>query len=214
LPSSTKAPAAASNVRLLAVIPLRSLLFTNRVDPAKVKVVGKTGAVFQLPAVLQSAFAPRPVHVEAADELNGLNKEIQQISPMTNTVLFLKLARSRPLLKKRRSQGNILERIIRGTAGFCAMILHGDFICFGLSSILFSSCLFGRVTFGQRDDFRSIQVNDSLVARTLERIPELRINQGLCTSRTKRIHRGVDLGILAHFRVPISEYHYTQRLVA
>jgi hypothetical protein len=48
-------------------------LFTKRVEPAKVKAVGKLGAVFQFPLVLQLLFAPRPVQVDCAGEYAGIN---------------------------------------------------------------------------------------------------------------------------------------------
>src|ERR1017187_5293849 len=60
LPPRTKAPAAGSNVRPFNVMPDRSLLFASRVLPAKVTIVGKLGAAFQLPEVLQLLFAPAP----------------------------------------------------------------------------------------------------------------------------------------------------------
>src|ERR1700722_10949315 len=66
LPPSTKAPAAALNIRLFTVIPVRLLLFANRVLPAKIRPVGKLGALFQLPPVPQLLSDPRPVQLAAA----------------------------------------------------------------------------------------------------------------------------------------------------
>src|ERR1700677_4755152 len=65
LPSRVNAPAAESNVMLLAVMLERSLLFTNCVEPVKVKPMGKMGTAFwfQLSAVLQLLFAPSPVQI-------------------------------------------------------------------------------------------------------------------------------------------------------
>src|SRR3989442_1432058 len=63
LPPNVKAPAAEPNVRVDMVMPIKALLFTNRVLPAKARARGKMGPALlpQFPAVLQLLFAPPPV---------------------------------------------------------------------------------------------------------------------------------------------------------
>jgi hypothetical protein len=61
LPPSTKAPAAASNVRLFTVIPVRLLLFANCVLPAKIRPVGKLGrnsSYRRAPIIIRSKAGP------------------------------------------------------------------------------------------------------------------------------------------------------------
>ena len=84
LPFNTKAPAAASNVMPFTVIPAKLLVFVSRVEPPKVNPVGKPGAEFQLPPVLQLLSEPRPVQMDAARELaNGCPKRLKLIASIS-----------------------------------------------------------------------------------------------------------------------------------
>src|ERR1700744_4326123 len=86
LPPNTNAPAAESNVMPVADTPVKSFVLTNRVLPAKVRLVANTGTApwSQLPPVLQLLFAPPPFHKPVLVAL-GLITSVQVVPRRTSS---------------------------------------------------------------------------------------------------------------------------------